>query len=108
MYAGTSLFGSSLNDLLHPVCSAATVCSCVVCDTGSYSDILINRSGRESVSDSISLSPSLIMHLFRATHFFRYGTMPVTFASWKTRIPCNNCCKCYGDRGVHNWKLISF
>ena len=63
MYTGISLFGFLLRDISLPV-GLAAVCSCV---TGSYSDTFISRSGRESVSDSVSL---LIMHF--AAHFFRY------------------------------------
>ena len=49
MYTGLNLFGSSLSDSrsLSPLSSAATVCLCVICGTGSYSPAFISRSGRE-------------------------------------------------------------
>ena len=80
MYTVISLLRSSRIDSLPPADSGA-LHSCAFCDTGSYSTVFISRSGSESVSDSISLSPSLrigMMHLFTMAHIlFKYLAMPV-------------------------------
>ena len=57
MYTGVSIIGSLLSHSLSSVSSAA-VCSSVVGSSGSYSPGFINRSGREPVTDSASISAS--------------------------------------------------
>ena len=76
MYTGVSLLGSSLTCSLFSVCSAA-VCSSVVGSTVSYSPGFISRSGRESISGSVSTSVLVglvaCIHLLKALYFlFRY------------------------------------
>ena len=74
MDTGISLLTSS--SLPHVFCGSAAVCSSAVGTIGSYSPGFISRSGRDSVSDSVSTSAQLDMwywqlaYIFASVHIF--------------------------------------
>ena len=85
MHTGVSLLGSLLSgSLFSESVGSKMVGVAAVGGSGSYAPRFISRSGRETVSDSGSVS---LAHLLVSTHLsrsFRHREIPAFFAKYKS------------------------